>query len=159
MTADMQSAWNAAIAECLNGHECCTYGGPSPNHGYWLADTECLHDHHGCCAWCHTESITRFVGWAEDGVSIYAVPACQEHADAWVVDHPEWQRYDPPDRGNNIRPAPSPQTVKEYAMTEDQINDLLIRHANGLSLREMIREVERICTERIQATANRHPEH
>jgi hypothetical protein len=93
----MQAGWDAAVAECLNGHESCSYGGTSPSGGYWLADTECELSHHDHCAWCPSEPTTGFSGWAPDGWSIWAVPACEEHAAAWAAAHPEWTRPDKPE--------------------------------------------------------------
>ena len=89
---DMQAGWDAAVAECLAGHENCTYGGMTPNGGYWLSDTECPLDHGDRCAWCPEPAVTGFAGRAHDGCSIYAVPACQPHADQWAAEHPEWRR-------------------------------------------------------------------
>jgi hypothetical protein len=90
----LQSAWDAAVANCLEGHEHCSYGGMSIHHGYWLADENCQRSHGDHCAWCGIEAVTGFAGRVSSG-DIYAVPACQPCADAWVAEHPEWQRRDP----------------------------------------------------------------
>jgi hypothetical protein len=88
----MQAAWDAAVAECLRGHENCSYGGMTPSGGYWLADVDCPLGHHDRCAWCPAGPTTGFAGWGEDGWSIWAVPACEEHAAEWAAGHPEWTR-------------------------------------------------------------------
>ena len=87
---DLQPAWDAAIAACLQGHVDCTYGGPTPGTGYWLAAEGCTENHGQHCAWCPSETVTGFAGWADDGWSIWGVPACREHADAWIAEHSEW---------------------------------------------------------------------
>lgn len=92
--SDLQTTWDAAVAECVNGHEQCTYGGMSAQHGYWLADEACERNHGVRCTWCGVEAETGFVG-RTSGDAIYAVPACQSCADAWVAEHPEWKRPDP----------------------------------------------------------------
>lgn len=95
---DLQSAWDAAIAACLQGHPDCSYGGPTPGGGYWLAVEGCGENHGERCAWCPAEAVTGFAGWGDGGWSIWRVPACREHADAWIAGHPEW---DP-----NVEPEP-----------------------------------------------------
>ena len=92
---DLQPAWDAAIAACLQGHPDCTYGGMSPSGGYWLAAEGCGEDHGQRCAWCPAEAVTGFAGWGDDGWSIWSVSACQPCADRWVTEHPEWKRRDP----------------------------------------------------------------
>lgn len=92
----MQAAWDAAVAACLNGHANCSYGGMTPKTGYWLRDPDCQEKHGDVCAWCDAEAVTGFAGRAADGFDIYAVPACQPHADTWAEQHPEWTRRDKP---------------------------------------------------------------
>ena len=87
---DLQPAWDAAIAACLQGHADCSYGGPTPSGGYWLAAEGCTENHCEHCAWCGAEAVTGFAGWGDDGSSIWGVPACREHAGAWIAEHPEW---------------------------------------------------------------------
>ena len=92
---DLQLAWDAAIGACLQGHPDCTYGGPTPSTGYWLAAEGCTENHGDHCVWCPAEAVTGFAGWGDDGWSIWGVPACQPCADRWVAEHPEWTRRDP----------------------------------------------------------------
>lgn len=100
MTDDaMQASWNAAVAACMTGHENCSFGGMTPRSGYWLAAEECPLNHGETCAWCPAEMTTGFAGWGEDGWSLWQVPACEEHAAAWVAAHPEWTRRPEPDPG------------------------------------------------------------
>jgi hypothetical protein len=90
----LRPAWEAAINACLQGHDHCTFGGPAPKSGYWLADDACVLDHGETCAWCLEPTATVFAGRAGD--SIWHVPACQPHADAWVVVCPDWHEYGRP---------------------------------------------------------------
>lgn len=96
MADTMQGAWDAAISDCLNGHpdNGCTYGGMTPNGGYWLAAEDCPRNHGDQCAWCPNPATASFTGWA-DGMTIYAVTACQAHADQWRAAHPEWTSTEP----------------------------------------------------------------
>lgn len=94
-TPDLQAGWDAAINECLTGHEgdgyVCTFGGLTPSDGYWLAAEDCTLPHHDTCAWCTDEPVTAFRGWEED--TIYGVPACDEHANLWLEANPgKWKR-------------------------------------------------------------------
>ena len=90
----LQSAWDAAINACLQGHADCSYGGMTPSGGYWLAAESCTENHGEHCAWRDADTATGFAGWADDGWSIWSVPACQPCADRWVAEHPEWKRRD-----------------------------------------------------------------
>lgn len=94
MADDLQRAWDAEVAACLQGHVDCTYGGLTPSGGYWLAIEDCGENHGDHCAWCPAEAATGFAGWADDGWSIWSVPACQPCADRWVAEHPEWTQRD-----------------------------------------------------------------
>jgi hypothetical protein len=92
MNDAMQAGWDAAVAACVNGHEQCTFGGMTPQSGYWLADVDCPLNHGGTCAWCPAEATTGFAGWGPDGWSLWQVTACEEHGAAWAAEHPEWTR-------------------------------------------------------------------
>lgn len=98
MVDDLQSAWDAAITACLQGHADCSYGGMTPGTGYWLAAEDCAENHGDRCAWCPAVATTGFAGWGDDGWSIWSVPACQPCAEAWVTEHPEWHRPVPEER-------------------------------------------------------------
>ena len=91
---DLQAGWDAAVTACLHGHEDCSYGGMSPQGGYWLADTECPLNHGERCAWCPAPATTGFPGWADGTIlgDIYRVPGCDPHAAQWAEAHPEWVR-------------------------------------------------------------------
>jgi hypothetical protein len=93
---ELQAAWDAAVANCLNGHDNCSYGGMTPWTGYWLRDEACEQPHGDRCAWCGAEAETGFVGHAPGGWDIFQVPACQPCADAWVLERPEWHRRGEP---------------------------------------------------------------
>ncbi|MDR3082113.1 MAG: hypothetical protein LBV60_14515 [Streptomyces sp.] len=109
---EMQAAWDAAVAACLQGHENCSYGGMSPGGGYWLAEPNCPRNHGDRCTWCDADTTTGFVGWAEDGWSIYGVPACQPHADAWIAQHPEWARQEEP--VTTTEPSPEAEPRQQF---------------------------------------------
>lgn len=107
--SDLQAGWDAAVEACLTGHEDCSFGGMSPSGGYWLGAEDCPLNHGGTCAWCPEEASTGFAGWGPDGWSVWAVPACGEHAAAWVAEHPEWTRKPEPE----AEPAPSSEGFLE----------------------------------------------
>lgn len=104
MISDLQPAWDAAIAACLVGHEDCTYGGMTPANGHWLTAEGCELNHGHTCTWCPADATTGFVGWGQDGWSMWQVPACEEHGTAWALEHPEW---------NRDAPRPEPQTWRD----------------------------------------------
>lgn len=116
----MQSAWDTAVAACLQGHENCSYGGMSPAGGYWLADPDCPANHGDRCTWCNAEAVTGFAGWS--GANIYGVPACQPHADAWTTQHPEWTRSEEPAENTEL-----PSTDSLLAAIEAEKQQLLAR--------------------------------
>lgn len=88
----MRTAWDAAVRDCLNGHESCSYGGMTPQSGYWIQDEGCTRDHGEKCTWCGGEAVTGFSGWGDDGFSIYAVPACEGCAQRWAEFDTRWHR-------------------------------------------------------------------
>lgn len=102
----MQPGWDGAVAACKQGHEQgCLYGGVSPGGGYWLAVETCPLNHGQTCAWCDEHATTGFIGRTGDGC-LYAVPACQPHADAWTASHSGWRRPDD-------EPETPPKTLAE----------------------------------------------
>ena len=91
---DLQAGWDAAMAACVNGHENCSYGGPTPKTGYWLVTDECPLGHGERCAWCPAPATTGFAGWVDGEIlgPVYEVPGCETCAAQWAASHPEWVR-------------------------------------------------------------------
>jgi hypothetical protein len=88
----MRDAWDTAVQDCLTGHENCSYGGMTPQTGYWLQAEGCQLNHGERCVWCGGEAETGFSNWADDGFSIYRVPACEGCAQQWVRFDVRWVR-------------------------------------------------------------------
>jgi hypothetical protein len=88
----MRTVWDATVDDCLTGHDDCTYGGMTPQSGYWLAADGCTRLHDERCAWCLEAAETGFSDWAPDGFSIYRVPACMSCALQWTQIDPRWKR-------------------------------------------------------------------
>lgn len=86
----MRAVWDTTVQDCLTGHENCTYGGMTPQSGYWLRDFDCLLNHGERCAWCGADTDKGFCDWASDGFSIYRVPACDGCAQQWIRFDPRW---------------------------------------------------------------------
>ena len=99
--AEFRSRFEAAREACLTGHEAgCSYGGLTPEGGYWLTFEGCELGHGGDCAVCGSacgEDDARFGDWvSEDGaLLIWGVTLCAACRDRELALNPEKWRWKP----------------------------------------------------------------
>lgn len=91
----MRELWAAAVNDCVNGHEDCTFGGLSIPYGYWLFTDDCPSNHGERCVWCAGEATDMFRGRIGAPLvgALYGVPSCAPCGAVWVGMNPgRWER-------------------------------------------------------------------